>query len=567
MKNVERRKELLLSFSALWADQPEPELGILLAAVPLTPAIEQIAYLLQRMVTRTKDQVQFHQQELGMWATQLEGDAQELVTLFMQVHDEYPTPAFRLTNRRNCLILMESLLMHSKGIDENLNAANQNAIFKALLVINGANIKGQEEMFNWDGAGDADHFLDIVLPAHMGNLGITRMRDYQAQLIKAVYFFEFCMEDAQYSNYLAAFLKHYSFGRYEEYLRLVFHPYLAYMTNREPTPKFNIDPDFEAAISFFDHLAINGRPIVQDDFRTLREYPVYKSDKTTFTFLFTNFLADKMYMGMLFDFARIVPLGGFNEMNFGKLKNDLGNDFSEHVLFYRTMRRCFGRFGQVHISGEELKKRLLIAEPDFYIRDGRKVLLFEFKDVLLRADVKNSSDATSIREELTEKLDLSTKERTKAQPKATRQLLNSIQVLLSGDYRSLGIDDCDPETLMIYPVLVHTDAALETSGVNYFLKEKLNGLIADAGLPKSRIKDLAVVHIDMLLSIQDLFNHNKVTLTTCINDFIAFTKEGGVLNQMIPFDEFLKYYLARKKMSWLKASDEFNRLVQQLFTY
>ncbi|MGZ3766939.1 MAG: hypothetical protein ACXVA2_19920, partial [Mucilaginibacter sp.] len=478
MKNVERRKELLLSYTALWADQPEPELGMLLAAVPLTPAIEQIAYLLQRMVTRTKDQVQFHQQELGMWAMQLEGDAQELVMLFMQLHDEYPTPAFRLTNRRNCLTLMEALLIHSKGTDGNLNPAHQNALFKALLIINGANIKGQEEIFNWDGTGDADHFLDIVLPAHMGNLGITRMRDYQAQLIKAVYFFEFCLEDAQYSKYLAAFLKYYNFSRYEEYLRLVFHPYLAYMTNQEPTPKFNIDSDFEAAVSFFDHLAINGRPIIQEDFRTLREYPVYKSDRTTFTFLFTNFLADKMYMGMLFDFARIVPLSGFHEMNFGKLKTDLGNDFSEHVLFYRTIAQCFGRFGQVRISGVELKRRSLVAEPDFYIRDGRKVFLFEFKDVLLRAEVKNSLDATSIREELTEKLDLSAKGRTKAQPKATRQLVNSIQALLSGDYRSLGIDDSDPDTLMIYPVLVHTDTALETSGVNYFLKEKLNVLIA-----------------------------------------------------------------------------------------
>jgi hypothetical protein len=202
------------------------------------------------------------------------------------------------------------------------------------------------------------------------------------------------------------------------------------------------------------------------------------------------------------------------------------------------------------------------GEPDYYIRDGRKVFLFEFKDIQLRADIKTSANAELIREELSEKLVESTKGRAKPQPKAVRQLLNSLVKICDGTYTRLGVDDIDPAQVMIYPILVHTDSALETEGVNYFLKEKLNELMAAESLPKYRIKDLVMVNIDMLLSIQDLYYKKKISLANCINEFVAYTDAHGPLNRMIPFDEFLKFYLIRKKESFLKASDEFNRLVE-----
>ena len=550
----------MLSHYTLWYDRDyTSDISILLIDVPLIPAIEQIAYLLHRIITRKKDQVKFHPEELLMWILQLDGDTQKRATRFVTEQNPFNIEGFRLTNRRVCLSLMEAILTHCKGTRTELTADHQNALFEALLILNLEYLSTQEEMFEWDGEGTAENFLDIVLPAKISSLGLTRLRDHQVALIKSAWFFEFCENDTEYQVYLAAFLDSFGLPSYREYIRSVILPYLTFMTYEVSSPKFRIDHSNIEAIAFFTQFAINGHTIAGEDFNTLRQFPVFQSDDQTFIFLFNNFFVDKLYQGFMFDLVKVLQ-PRFPSFNYGKLKTDLGNRFSEHHLFYRTMDKCFGNFGQVRKSGEELKVLLKEGEPDFYIRDGRKVFLFEFKDVQLRADVKASASADLIREELSEKLDESVKGRSKSQPKAVRQLFNNIVKICNGAF--VPVDDFDHHQVMIYPILVHTDNALETEGVNFFLKEKLNSIIANSSLPKYRIKDLVVVHIDMLLSIQDLFYKKRINLANCINEFVAYTNSDGPLNRMIPFDEFLKFYLMKKKESFLKAPDEFNRLVQ-----
>jgi len=230
MKNVEIKKELMLNYDSLWPGLPKPEIAAVLAEVPLTPAIEQVAYLLQRVVTRHKDQLDFHPRELKMWSGEMTSSTRAKVAEYVEGTNLYAMPEFRLTNQRNCLSLIEDLLDSAAGTGVALTEAHQDAIFQALLLINGAYLAGQEAMFNWDGGGDADTFLDIVLPAKIANLGITKIRDHQAQLIKSIWLFGFFVRDADYRRYLSVFLNYYGFTQFEEYVRLVFHPYLTYMS-------------------------------------------------------------------------------------------------------------------------------------------------------------------------------------------------------------------------------------------------------------------------------------------------------------------------------------------------
>ncbi len=559
MKKVALKREVMFSHHTLWYDlETEPNLALLLAEVPLIPSLEQIAYMLHRIVTRKKHDKDFHPRELLQWILKQEGDTQKRATNHVTGENPFTIEGFRLTNRTICLSLIEQLLKYARGNAPELTSKHQSSLFEALLVMNGRYLATQVRMFNWDGTGDEKTFLDVILPAKISSLGISKLRDHQVALIKAAYFFGFCESDTEYIHYLNAFLKIYDFPSYREYLRAIIVPYLTYTAGEVSSPKLRVDPEYLEAISFFKRISINDHPISGEDFKTLRQYPIFQCDANTFLFLSHNFFVDKLFQGLLFDFAQVLQQGEFPEMNYGKLKNDLGNRFSEHHLFYRTMELCFGNFGQLRRTGDALKMVLKQGEPDYYIRDGRKVFVFEFKDAQLRSDIKVSASAEVIREELSEKLDIT----TKAQPKAIRQLLNSIVRICEGTYSKLGIDTFDAGQLMIYPVLVHTDNALETEGVNYFLKEKMNKLISDAGLPKYRIKDLVVLNLDMLLSIQDLFYQKKINLGTCINEFIAYAQAHGPLNRMMPFDEFLKFYLMKKHHSFLKAPNEFNRLIK-----
>jgi hypothetical protein len=473
---------------------------------------------------------------------------------------------FTLTNRRVCLSLMQELLLHADRSGGALHKEQQGALFTALLYLNGKCLVPQEGIYNWDGTGDETDFLNLVLPSSIASQGIRRIKDYQVQLMKAYYFFEFCADDPEYKIYLESFLHYYHLTSAKAYINHVLHPYLTMMTRDEPVCKFIFDPAEQGRIDFFEQFVINDQEIITGDYKTLRAFPVFKGQDNGYTVLFNNFLIDKFYQGFLFDFSTILIKAGHTAMTFGKLKKDMGERFSEPVLFYRAMSNCFVKYGQVRHSGNELRSFLKDAEPDYYIRDGRKVFLFEFKDVLLRADAKNAGSAEVIREELAEKLEESKKDRSKKQSKAIRQLLNSIETMLSGAYRKAGVDELDPGQAMIYPVLVHTDVALETEGVNYLLKERLKLLIREKGLPAHRIKDLVLINIDMLLSIQDLFADRKITLAACINDYLAYMKKGGPVTRMMPFDEFLKYDLMKKKHSFLTVPRAFKDIIASLYS-
>lgn len=563
MKKIEIKKEIMLSHRSLWDEQEtHPDISSLLTSVPMIPAIEQIAYLLHRLTVITKGDENFHERELLQWILQLNGDVQRRATRFVTERDPFNIEGFRLTSRSVCLSLQQEILDCCKGDGDKLNAEHQNKLFEALLILNSRYLLTQEKMFNWDGKGDEKAFLDIILPAKISNLGIGKLRDHHIALIKAAYFFEFCENDAEYQTYLNAFTNSLGLKSYRDYLHAIIAPYLIYMTSGASSPKFRIDLSNKLAVAFFTQLSINGEPIIRADFKTLRQFPIFKSDNNTFVFLFNNFFVDKLYQSFLFDFVKVLQSLNYHAMNYGKLKTDMGNRFSEHWLFYRTMQNCFINYGQVRKTGEELKILLKEAEPDYYIRDGRKIFLFEFKDVQLRADVKATENAAVIQEELLEKIDESARARPKAQQKAVRQLLNGIIRIFNNDYIQASVDSFDPMQVMVYPIFVHTDVTLETEGVNYFLKEKLNVLIKDAGLPKFRIKDLIIINIDMLLALQDLFCKKQISLANSINEFLAYTNSYGPLNRMMSFDEFLKFYVVKKKHSFWKAPEEFNRLVQ-----
>jgi len=83
----------------------------------------------------------------------------------------------------------------------------------------------------------------------------------------------------------------------------------------------------------------------------------------------------------------------------------MGNEFSEHVLFYTAMKKCFGRYGTIRLTGEEIKAMIGDSEPDYYLRNDADLFLFEFKDVVLSTDIKYSGDAAKIKAGIANKLE------------------------------------------------------------------------------------------------------------------------------------------------------------------
>lgn len=293
----------------------------------------------------------------------------------------------------------------------------------------------------------------------------------------------------------------------------------------------------------------------------LRQFPIFKSSSNTYTTIYTNFLVDKLYQGFLFDFVSVLKKCGIASFNYGQLKRDMGNRFSETLLFYIVMEKCFQFYGDFRKTGAELKELLKEGEPDYFIRKTNEIFLFEFKDATLNANVKYSGKALTIKNELIEKFELAEKNSDQPQSKTVNQLKSGIKNILSSKYQQRSVDGFDPNDVIIYPIFIFTDVVMEADGVNYFLKERLNKLIKDNNLPKNRIKDLILINLDTLILYQDLFRKNQINLADCINNYLTYVSQGSPANRAFPFDEYFKFYIVRKGFNIVTIPEDFKDIL------
>ena len=88
----------------------------------------------------------------------------------------------------------------------------------------------------------------------------------------------------------------------------------------------------------------------------------------------------RMFDGLYFD---------FNELWQGKHKNDLQGfnrifttEFSEETVLVNCLKEIAASFDWLSLTDKECKslipEKKLSSPPDFYIRDGKDVILFEF---------------------------------------------------------------------------------------------------------------------------------------------------------------------------------------------
>lgn len=84
-------------------------------------------------------------------------------------------------------------------------------------------------------------------------------------------------------------------------------------------------------------------------------------------------MVDKFYQGMKFDFCNsVLSRNGKDEKgniikDFPDFNSLLGRKFSESVLFYDLMHKCFDGNYEIIMSGDELKPFLIVKENLIFI--------------------------------------------------------------------------------------------------------------------------------------------------------------------------------------------------------
>src|SRR5690606_2399609 len=148
------------------------------------------------------------------------------------------------------------------------------------------------------------------------------------------------------------------------------------------------------------------------------------------------FLIELLFKGLRFKFLSIAK----QKLPQIDLNSYYTTHFSERHVLYSTIKLCF-KDRYVQVPGIEFKKD---GGPDYYMRSGSNVFIFETKDVLIKSEIKHSGDFHLYNEAFSAKLYEDGKKK-----KAVVQLVNNVRNCLI-DHYGMTVKQ---KRIKVYPVL------------------------------------------------------------------------------------------------------------------
>lgn len=553
MKRMKLQIKKLLSYSVVFPERHDT-ITDLLTLIPSISAIEFISYQLARKVNQL-----VNEHDIRIWAPWVMNTRSDVKNPVGHYAQEFNLANYALIDEYSMLLLISRLISCYNGRNDEMTTDDYSNLFLAYLICCDDRISLSNVLPN--NSMSADDFTRSFMPNYLKVNDIEAPRDYRLLLIKCyMLLIDFPKHNERFATYITTFCKERGVIDANNYLKEIFITFLNMSPASKLTCVMEMEDKHDATYNFLDRLCINPDGYKHDnDFREIREFPILKTGISRYNILYMRMFLDKAYNGLLFDMKDALVKNGTLDAKNGymNLKSFLGEEFSERFFFYTLMKRCFGK-RYVNYSGDVLKETFGEGMPDYYLRRGNRIFVFECKDVLLASKSKLSGDYDKVKDAIFEKFVVN----TKGHPKGVSQLCNVIENKLS-----LILSDIDKEaptgTMYIFPILVYFDNTFDVEGPNYLLNKKFKELWNKAICPDNFvIKDIVMVNIEQLMRLEDFFANDKLKLATLINAYVEY-KNLSELNKVFPFNKFL-FQEAKKKGYELRKTKWFNDVFANL---
>jgi hypothetical protein len=471
------------------------------------------------------------------------------------------------------LILLENLLSAHNNDAKDLSENDFSNLMIAYLMCCDERLSFNRKTL--EKISDANSFVKIFLPEQLKFNDIYFPKDYRVDFIRFYMFMNFCENDIVFKPFLEIFLESNGIKNWDEYLFFVFDLYLEMVLYPDGcTNKIKIDPDSYFGKKYLSEMSIDVEKYKSNfDFKGIRSKPVYYQGDNTYNVLAINFFIDKLYQSFLFDFATaLIKHKEITKIkSYPDLKKLIGDQFSEKYLFYAIMDGCFDQIYNKRISGQELKVNLKEGEPDYYIRKGKNIFLFEYKDVMIDAQIKHCEDFNRIEKDLLEKFESSTYEKSTGkirktpQAKGVTQLLNVIQKKLDEIIAKSDKVECS-ERFNVFPIIVYQDCCFDIEGVNYILNNRFQVLLKSRTISDQyNIRSLVMLSLTTLIQLEDFFSNGNLDFGNIINGYITECSLSES-NKTLPLNKYLMRHAIKKGYNHQKTrrfDDIINNLIEK----
>ena len=341
--------------------------------------------------------------------------------------------------------------------------------------------------------------------------------EFFCQMVKLSFFYRFMCSTDELKKHHEEFLRMYNVSSINDYAGR-FITFIPQITNLVKHGYLEITNNNKDSISFLEKISNDEIKIDEDhDFKSVRECPLIKIDEGKYLIAHPLFLINKFFKSIYFDFYKInSKLLKSNQSKILEFRSFYTTNFSQRFLLEEVLGYSL-KNKYLKINGNILDK--IDSAPDYYIREGNKVILIENKDTYFSAKIKESEDFEEVIKELREKLLV----KSTGKKSAIQQLVkNIIQVL---DYKNEFDRDYKLNNLKIYPIIIVHDIFYNTPGLNKIVLKWFNDeLDMNSEFIKEpflkNIKPVLIINIDSIIRSAELLRTNNITLFEILNNCI-----------------------------------------------
>lgn len=432
--------------------------------------------------------------------------------------------------------------------------------FDAYLLVNvQANARLQVDEQIIKGAEAEGKIENVTLPLFLYQRDYKSSTDFSNQVVRGSALFEYLESTEKFAGHVSNYYKSINISGYKRMFRnlmvlfteigiekpLSERKQLAilepYQINNE------IDPDY------INTLVINAeipRFFNDESFSSFRKKFLYQIAPQKFLILEVNFLLDHFYKAQVFAFSAFLKAEGVKTNFLG----DKGKDFTEFYVS-KVLDRCFPDYFRCY--GDDCKNSNGNELCDAYIRDEHKIILMELKDVTLKADVKNSSNAETIIKELQKKFQEDSKS-----PKGITQLLNAITDL---DKNSVSFDKFAEENLKsleIYPTIAYTDQSFGMDGLNKMFNLKFEEELKKLAIKNIKVHPVVFINISYFEVHEDYLATKQIKFFDLIDNYFKHIQQHNY--ELTPIEVYSRFFLNNNVKKEDKNTKHFSKLLQEI---
>lgn len=493
-------------------DGAVPNLDEMLQGIPSELILELLSLIQAKVYLGPSD---FDQLEiLNLFLSRQPFEIQAKIIKGMSVSEEFEKPSFGPLFEMNYILdFMHYILVNFREGPSDFQDTTPDQelrLLQAYVIFIENRNNYDKKLFEREETTAEDFFYKKTWPMLSGQYGANVRTNPFTSMLRGVCLLNFLLYDSEYKELITSFLLARGHPDPWSYIQSLSNIIMQSWDNdvaaTKKTTKFSIAADSEYK-QMFDSFALdpslyrNEYNAMHQNYAGIKARPLYRTAQGDYIVLNWNFLSNKLYEGLIFDLHKYFRVEVESFAKLPDFKNFISSKITEPVLFRRLLSTVLkSRKYDVLIFDDNGKQGM----PDAYFRRSNDVFLFELKDALFSAAVIHQTY-----EEIKTEID----KKYNGSKKGVGQLIAHLKRMRLGSVE-------DPKrykhnrNLVIYPVMIYTDAFFGMPGVNRYLQRALKERITEEGLERDfkSIKPLIFIDLQFLIDIIALCNGSDIQI-------------------------------------------------------